>query len=252
MIDTHCHLYDKRLYPDLTQIVKNAEKSNITQMICIGDNLETSEKSIQIAEEYENIYASIGIHPHEAQNVSKNYLKKIQKNTSHHKVIGIGEIGLDYYYNFSDPKIQKKIFLEQLILAKDLEMPTIIHCRDAYKDLYDTIVKSKNNKGVIHCFSGSVDFAEKIINLGYYISFTGMITFVKELELVIEKIDLKYIMLETDAPYLAPVPYRGKTNQPAYVNKIAEKIAEIKNISIQEVDQITSKNARSLFNKLEN
>ena len=131
-------------------------------------------------------------------------------------------------------------------------MPTIIHCRDAYKDLYDTIVKSKNNKGVIHCFSGSVDFAEKIINLGYYISFTGMITFVKELELVIEKIDLKYIMLETDAPYLAPVPYRGKTNQPAYVNKIAEKIAEIKNISIQEVDQITSKNARSLFNKLEN
>ena len=142
------------------------------------------------------------------------------------------------------------MFLDQLKLAKKLNLPAVIHCRDAYEDLYTTILNSNHKKGVIHCFSGSIEFAKKIINLGFYISFTGMITFVKELENIIHKIDLKHIMIETDSPYLAPVPYRGKINQPAYVNKVAEKIAEIKNISIEEVEKITTNNANLLFKKI--
>jgi len=252
MIDTHCHLYDKKLYNDLDSIILNAKKMNISKMICIGDNLTTSEQSIQLSEKYPNIYATIGIHPHEAKNAPENYLDIIKQKNKHNKVVAIGEIGLDYHYNFSAPNIQKKIFLEQLELAKTLNLPAVIHCRDSYEDLYEIILKSKNTAGVIHCFSGNLEFAHKIIELGYYISFTGMITFVEELEHIIKNVELKHILVETDSPYLAPVPYRGKVNQPAYVNKVAEKIADIKNVSIQEVDTVTSNNASLLFNKLSN
>jgi len=250
MIDTHCHLYDEKLYANLDEIITNASEANIEKMICIGDNLQTSEKSIKISETYQNIYATIGIHPHESKNTPISYLSMLEKKATHKKVVAIGEIGLDYYYNFSDSDTQKKVFLDQLKLAKKLNLPAVIHCRDAYEDLYTTILNSNHKKGVIHCFSGSIEFAKKIINLGFYISFTGMITFVKELENIIHKIDLKHIMIETDSPYLAPVPYRGKINQPAYVNKVAEKIAEIKNISIEEVEKITTNNANLLFKKI--
>lgn len=252
MIDTHCHLYDEKLYKNLDEIVNNASKANIKKMICIGDNLETSEKSIKISESYNNIYATVGIHPHEAKNVSNTYLKKLEVYAKNKKVVAIGEIGLDYYYNNSEPEIQKKIFLNQLNLAKKLSLPTVVHCREADDDLYQTILKSNHRSGVIHCFASNTNFAKKIIDLGFYISFTGMITFVDELSQVIKDIDLKHIMIETDSPYLSPVPYRGKINQPAYVSKIAEKIADLKKISIDEVIKITTDNANLLFNKLKN
>ena len=250
MIDTHCHLYDDKLYPKLDEIILNAKKANVEKMICIGDNLNTSLKSLAIAEKYNNIYATIGIHPHESKDASEKYLSKIESYSNHQKVVAIGEIGLDYYYNFSDSKIQKAVFLEQLKLAKKLNLPSVIHCRDAYEDLLEIIIESEHNKGVIHCFSGDLEFANKIINLGYYISFTGMITFVKELEDVIKNISLNHILIETDSPYLAPVPYRGKINEPAYVEKVAEKIAEIKNLSAKEVIDITTNNANVLFKKI--
>lgn len=250
MIDTHCHLYDDKLYPKLDEIILNAKKANVEKMICIGDNLNTSLKSLAIAEKYNNIYATIGIHPHESKDASEKYLSKIESYSNHQKVVAIGEIGLDYYYNFSDSKIQKVVFLEQLKLAKKLNLPSVIHCRDAYEDLLEIIIESEHNKGVIHCFSGDLEFANKIINLGYYISFTGMITFVKELEDVIKNISLNHILIETDSPYLAPVPYRGKINEPAYVEKVAEKIAEIKNLSAKEVIDITTNNANVLFKKI--
>ena len=250
MIDTHCHLYDDKLYPKLDEIILNAKKANVEKMICIGDNLNTSLKSLAIAEKYNNIYATIGIHPHESKDASEKYLSKIKRYSNHQKVVAIGEIGLDYYYNFSDSKIQKAVFLEQLKLAKKLNLPSVIHCRDAYEDLLEIIIESEHNKGVIHCFSGDLEFANKIINLGYYISFTGMITFVKELEDVIKNISLNHILIETDSPYLAPVPYRGKINEPAYVEKVAEKIAEIKNLSAKEVIDITTNNANVLFKKI--
>jgi len=252
MIDTHCHLYDQKLYNQLDEIVKNAKNNNIQKMICIGDRLSTSEQSIQIAEKYNNIYASVGIHPHEAKDASKQYLNELKNKAAHQKVVAIGEIGLDYHYNFSDSVSQKKLFSEQLELANELDLPTIVHCRDSDDDLYSCIKKSSSHKGVIHCFASNLDFAKKIIELGYLISFTGMVTFVKELEPVIKEIELSNMMIETDSPYLAPAPYRGKINQPAYVIEVAKKIAEIKKIELDEVIQETTHNAYSLFNKLNN
>ncbi|MDC0145654.1 TatD family hydrolase [bacterium] len=252
MIDTHCHLYDQKLYNQLDEIVKNAKNNNIQKMICIGDRLSTSEQSIQIAEKYNNIYASVGIHPHEAKDASKQYLNELKNKAAHQKVVAIGEIGLDYHYNFSDSVSQKKIFSEQLELANELDLPTIVHCRNSDDDLYSCIKKSNSHKGVIHCFASNLDFAKKIIELGYLISFTGMVTFVKELEPVIKEIELSNMMIETDSPYLAPAPYRGKINQPAYVIEVAKKIAEIKKIELDEVIQETTHNAYSLFNKLNN
>ncbi len=252
MIDTHCHLYDKKLINDLDDIVINAKNANIIKMICIGDSIETSKKSIEISETYNQIYASFGIHPHEAREAPNLYLDIIKKNAMHKKVVAIGEIGLDYHYNFSDPKIQKKVFREQLELAKELDLPAVVHCRNADEDLYNIISESKHSKGVVHCFASDISFANKIIDLGFKISFTGMITFVKHLEIVIKAIDLKHLLIETDSPYLTPIPYRGKTNQPAYVKQIAKAIASIKNISIEEVDRITTENAFLLFNKLSN
>ena len=250
MIDTHCHLYDEKLYNDLDAILKNAHNANVKKMICIGDRIKTSQKSIELAKKYQNIFASVGVHPHEAKDVSINYLNKLEKFAQHKKVVAIGEIGLDYYYNFSDSKTQKLIFLEQLKLAKKLKLPTVVHSRNADDDLYDTIVKSQSKCGVIHCFASNLNFAKKIIDMGYLISFTGMITFVKDLEEVIKNINLKHILIETDSPYLAPVPYRGKKNQPAYVVEVAKKIAAIKEIDIQEVINVTTQNAYSLFTKL--
>ena len=252
MIDTHCHLYDKKIINNLEKIVKNAHDNNISKMICIGDNVQTSQQSVAIANKYEQIYASVGVHPHEAKDTPALYLDIIKKNMSHKKVVAIGEIGLDYHYNFSDPKIQKKVFREQLELAKESDVPVVVHCREADQDLYDVILASKHSKGVIHCFASDVLFARKIIDLGYYISFTGMVTFIESLELVVKEINIKNLLVETDAPYLAPIPYRGKVNQPAYVKEVAAKIAELKNLSIQEVDDITTKNAFSLFEKLKN
>jgi TatD DNase family protein len=252
MIDTHCHLYDLKLYNQLDQIILNAKNANIEKMICIGDRISTSEKSVQIAEKYNNIYASVGIHPHEAKEVTIDYRNELKNKAHHKKVVAIGEIGLDYHYNFSDPTIQKKIFMEQLELANELDLPAIVHCRESDDDLYNCIKDSKNHKGVIHCFASNLDFAKKIIELGYLISFTGMVTFVKSLEPVIKEINLSNIMIETDAPYLAPVPFRGKINQPAYVIEIAKKIAQIKKIELEEVIEQTTKNAYSLFKKLSN
>ena len=166
------------------------------------------------------------------------------------KVVAIGETGLDYYYNHSEPEIQKKRFIEQIELANSLKLPVVIHNRDSDDDLYD-ILKKHHPKGVIHCFSSNFDYATKIINLGLILSFTGIITFKNStLHDVIEKIDLSKFMIETDSPYLTPEPYRGKRNEPSYVYFVAKKIAEIKNISIEEVINHTTKNALNLFDKI--
>ena len=252
MIDTHCHLYDKKILDNLDTVIKNANKANINKMICIGDRISTSLKSIELAEKYSNIYATVGVHPHESKGVEKTYLEQLRENAAHEKVLAIGEIGLDYYYDFTDRPKQKEVFIQQLKLAKELNLPTVVHCRDSDSDLYNCIKETKSNKGVIHCFASDLEFAKKIIDLGYLISFTGMITFVSKLEKVVKNISLSKIMIETDSPYLAPVPYRGKINEPAYVLEVAKKIAEIKKIDINEVIEQTTINAFSLFDKLRN
>lgn len=260
LIDTHCHLNFKAFKDDWPEVIERAFKNNIG-LINVGSQLSTSQRAIKIASGYkEKVYAAIGLHPIHVpeEDFDREIYKKIAQNS---KVVALGETGLDYYHlegSSEDIKEQKQlqaeVFRQHLDLSKELNLPVIIHCREAYGDLLKTLreFKKKSNflKGVIHCFSADKKIAQKFLDLGFLISFTGIITFTKEpkdLEVVVE-VPLNRIMVETDAPYLAPIPYRGKRNEPAYVYYVAEKIAEIKNVSLREVSQVTTENAQKLFN----
>jgi TatD DNase family protein len=180
----------------------------------------------------------------------KRYLYELENMAAHPKVVAIGEMGLDYHYNFSDPKIQQKVYREQLELAVALQLPAVVHCRNSDDDILQGINESACENGVIHCFASNVEFAEKILETGFHISFTGMITFVKELEEVVIEIPLERMMVETDSPYLSPKPHRGKKNEPKNVLHVAEKIAELKEIDLEEVAESTTETAMNLFTKL--
>ncbi len=247
LIDTHCHIYYDKYKDDLSEVIDRSIKHNISNIICVGVDIKTSKQSIEIAEKYDMVYATAGYHPHESKETQINYLEQLKKILSHNKVIAVGEMGLDYFYKISDSKIQRRIFREQLELARELDMPAIIHNRESDDDLLNDIKSSKITKGVIHCFASNLDFAYKILDLGLHISFTGMITFVKELQDVVKEIPLHKIMVETDSPYLAPIPHRGKRNEPYMVNFIAEEIAKIKGLTLEEVAETTTKTAKDFF-----
>ena len=250
LIDTHSHIYYEKYDDDLNEVIDRAKKNGVEKIICVGTDLKSSIRSLEISNKYDNIYCSIGCHPHESSKTEKNYLNKLEEMSKEDKVVAIGETGLDYYYNYSDSKIQKTRFIEQIELANSLELPVIIHNRDSDDDLYE-ILKKYNPKGVIHCFSSNIDYAIKILELNILISFTGIITFKNStLNSVIEQVHLSKIMVETDSPYLTPEPNRGKRNEPSYVYYIAKKISEIKNIPIEEVIKHTTKNALNLFHKI--
>ena len=193
------------------------------------------------------IFSTAGYHPHESKDADKNYLKELESILSHKKVVALGEIGLDFFYEHSDKKTQIKIFEEQLILAKSLKIPCIIHNRNSDEELIHSLEKTKNNNGVVHCFASDTALAKKLIKLNFHLSFTGLITFAKELHNVILNVPIEKIMLETDAPYLTPVPYRGKRNEPFMVKYVAEEIAKIKNITVNEVSRQTTKTAKDFF-----
>jgi TatD DNase family protein len=246
-IDTHCHIYYDKYNHDINDVINRASNNNVNNIICVGVDLESSRKSLELAEQYQSVFATVGYHPHEAKLTSENYLDEIKKISQKSKVVAIGEIGLDYYYEHSDKKIQIKVFREQLELAKELNMPTIIHNRESDDDLYHNIKESNINKGVIHCYSSDIKYANKLFELGLIVSFTGIITFSKNLQEVVKEIPMDKIMIETDSPYLTPIPFRGKRNEPYMVNYVAEKIAEIKNISVEEVAEITTKTAKDFF-----
>jgi len=250
LIDTHSHIYYDKYNHDFDDVIDRAANSGVEKIICIGTDLESSIQSLEISNKYKNIYCTIGYHPHESSLAKKNYLNKLEEISREDKVVAIGEIGLDYYYNNSDPEIQKKRFIEQIELANSLNLPVVIHNRDSDDDLYD-ILKKHLPKGVIHCFSSNLNYANKIIELGILLSFTGIITFKNStLDNVIKEIPLSKIMVETDSPYLTPIPFRGKRNEPSHVKLVAEKIAQIKNISLEEVAAQTTKNALNLFHKI--
>jgi len=248
LIDSHCHINDVQFSEDLDEVVSRAVDTGISQMICVGTDIKSSERAIEIANKYPNIYATCGIHPHDSGKAEKKYLQILEGFSKLEKVVAIGEMGLDYFYNFSDHKTQQTIFMEQLELANELELPAIIHNRESDDDLYKIIKESKLNKGVIHCFASNLKFAEKLLGLGLHISFTGMITFVKSLTEIIENIDLSKIMIETDSPYLSPKPHRGKRNEPANVTQVANFIAEKRNIDPAEFARLTIETTRNFFN----
>ena len=247
LIDTHSHIYYDKYKDDLSEVINRATANNICNIICVGVDIDSSKKSIEISEEYAMIYSTAGYHPHESKDAEKMYLDQLQDLLAHPKVVALGEIGLDYYYNHSDHKTQIRVFREQLELAKTLDIPVIIHNREADNDLYENLKDSGISKGVIHCYSSDIKYAQKIFDLGLIISFTGIITFSDQLQKVVKEIPIENMMLETDSPYLTPIPHRGKRNEPYMVNYIAEKIADIKQISIDEVASITTKTAKQFF-----
>lgn len=251
LIDTHCHIYDKRFSNDMDDIIRRAQDAGLSHIITVGTDLKTTELCVELSEKYPMVYATAGVHPHEVKDCPANYLNELESFAAHPKVVAVGEIGLDYFYNFSDPDIQIRRFREQLEFAVSAELPTVVHTRDSDDDLIHHLTQSGNRCGVVHSFSSDKIMAEKIINLDYLISFTGMVTFVKDaLPEVVEWIAADKFMIETDSPYLTPKPYRGKRNEPGNVKYIAEKIAQIRHASLEEVAEQTTENALAFFGKL--
>lgn len=254
LIDTHAHLDFKEFDRDRDEVIRRAKKFGVEKIINVGCNLKRSQNSIALSQKYDNIYATVGLHPHDAKEEFGKYeeLAKLGKNK---KVVAIGECGLDYFrLEKEEDKIkQKEVFLSQLDLALKLNLPVIIHCRNAFDDLLTLLkIKKYKNKirGVTHCFSGTLRYAREFLNLGLSISFTGSITYVRpkgELLAVVRMVPLDRIMIETDSPYLAPVPHRGKRNEPAFVKFVAEKIAEIKGLGFKTIADQTTQNAINLF-----
>mgnify|MGYP001469791466 CR=1 FL=1 len=250
LIDTHAHISYEDYSDRIEEIIQSAESNGVEKIITVGVDLDSSEKCLNIAEKYPSVYATCGIHPHEANKAPKRYLYDLEEFTKHPKVVGVGEMGLDYYYDFSDRKDQRRVYHEQLEMAKSLDMPAVVHCRESDDDVLSGIHDSQINHGVIHCFASNVEFAQQILGTGFHISFTGMITFVKDLEEVVKEIPLERVMVETDSPYLTPKPFRGKENEPKNVLHVAEKIAELKEIPLEEVAESTTETAHQLFSKL--
>lgn len=247
-IDTHCHL-SKEHYEDIDAVILNNRESGISKMIISGCDKKGIDESINYIKEYHDIYATIGYHPEEVSSVSDDDLLELEKIIkSHSKIIGIGEIGLDYYYRKDNRKEQISLFEKQLRLAEKLNLPVVIHSRDAVEDTIRCLEKY-NVKGIIHCFSGSLETANIYIKMGFKLGIGGVVTFKNsKLGEVLKGLSIYNLVLETDSPYLAPDPYRGQVNSSKYIPVIAQRLAEIYQISKEEVAEITSTNACTLFN----
>ena len=253
IIDSHCHLDYPKTYEQLDNILKRADSKSIKLFLTICTNLKSFKKIKLIVEKYNNVYGTFGIHPHETKDhadINSSFIVKQKKE--HEKIIGIGETGLDYYYNNSDKLTQKKIFIEHIKAASRLDIPVIVHTRNAEQDTYEILKKEKqdsNLKILIHCFTGTKSFAKKLIDLGCYISISGIVTFknVNELTDAISYIPLESLLVETDSPFLAPVPYRGKPNEPANIIYTIKKLSEIKNVSTQDIIKNTTQNFKKIF-----
>lgn len=250
MIDTHLHL-SKKDYDNLEEVIERMQ-DNI--MIVSGTNDETNKEVIELIDKYSNIYGVIGIHPEEVDNITENSFKIIEDNINNPKIVGIGEIGLDYYWVKDNKDKQKDLFIKQIELANKYNKTIVIHSREAINDTYNILEKHLKTKAVMHCYSSSLEMARKFINLGIKLGIGGVITFKnsKALKEVVENISIKDILLETDSPYLTPEPYRGKKNEPYNVIYVAKKIAEIKSIPLEEVLEITSNNAIEQFSLFQN
>lgn len=244
MIDTHAHILSE-FYDDIDELIEELKSKNIIKVINCADSIETSKEVLNIYNKYEGyLLPAVGIHP---ENIDNSNLKTIENIIKEHKVFAIGEIGLDYHYNDENKDEQKEYFIKQLDLALKYDLPVVIHIREAMQECFD-ILKTRKNKGIIHCFSGSVEMAREYIKLGYKLGIGGVLTFKNsKLYEVIEKIDLKDIVLETDSPFLSPEPFRGKKNKPCNVLYVAKRIAEIKNISLEEVINTTTATAKQIF-----
>lgn len=250
LIDTHCHLDFSQFEQDREEVIKAAKNSGIDYIINVGSSLASSKASLELSLKYDFIYASIGVHPHEADNYNDKVYSGIEELARKKKVAAVGEIGLDYYKNYSKPENQKPLFVSLVALSKDLGLPLVVHSRQAQEDTLSILKKAMPLRAVIHCFSGDEDFLKECLDLGFLVSFTCNITYKKSQNLrdVVKLAPLDRILLETDAPYLSPEGLRGMRNDPQNVKYVAQEIAKIKGVTIEEVAAATSRSAKSFFN----
>lgn len=250
LIDTHSHI-DMKDFEDLDSIISNAKNFGVEKIIIPSVDRSSFEKVIKISNKYENVYCALGIHPTEVKNAKEEDFEKIIELSCDKKVVAIGECGLDYYWDKNFVEEQKEAFLKQIEIAKTLKKPLIVHDREAHKDTFDLITKNIKDEipVIMHCFSGSFEFANECIKKGFYIALGGVVTFknAKKVHEIAKNIPLEHLLLETDAPYLTPEPYRGKRNEPAYVKFVAEKIAELRGTSFDKIAEVTTENARKVF-----
>jgi len=249
LFDTHAHLNDPAFDPDREELMNGLAAKGIGYVMNAGCSLESSRDIVKMTEAYPWLYGSVGSHPDSADEVNEEVIEEYRKLCRHEKIKAIGEIGLDYYYEDIPREIQKKAFRMQMQLAKEIDMPVIVHEREAHDDGMRIVKEFPTVKGVFHCYSGSAEMARQLVNMGWYIGFTGVLTF-KNARKAVEtaaSIPLDRIVIETDCPFMAPEPYRGKRNDPGYLPKMAEKLAEIRGISVEEAIAATTANAKRLY-----
>ena len=250
MIDSHCHLADRKFARDLDAVLLRAEEHGVDSMITIGDTIKESKQCIQIAEEHHQVFCTIGVHPHHASDwdeSSSDHLKRLAGSSM--KVKAIGEIGLDYHYDRSPRDVQRDVFRSQLQLAQQLDLPAVVHCREAIDDVRAIVQEVSTAKLVLHCCTEKWEDVQWIVDAGFMLSFTGIATFPQSdaIRNTIEQCSLTQLMIETDSPYLAPASHRGERNEPAFVREVAQCVADIKGVSLEEVDAQTTKNTVEFF-----
>ena len=250
LIDTHAHLYYDSMYNRLDNVLDDAQKNEVNKVICIGTDVNTSKKSVDIANKYDCVYAAVGVHPHDSKSVEKNYLKSLEELAlNSKKVVAVGEIGIDHYRNLSPADVQKRVMIEQMELAESLSMPIIFHNRDADKEILDILKQHSFEKALSHCFSSDINFARQLIDLDILLSFSGNVTFKNSINRsAIQEIDLKDFVLETDCPFLSPQSFRGKPNEPKRVRDIALYLSDFLEIPLEKIAQETTNNAMNFFN----
>lgn len=258
LIDSHCHLDAEQFNQDREAVIERAFSSGITNMMAIGtgDGPPDLEAGIRLADKYAPIYCTVGVHPHDAAKASDTTIKELEALLRHPKVLAIGEMGLDYHYDFSPRDKQRAVFIDQLALARNARKPIVIHTREAWDDTFQILEEhwaGATPGGIMHCFSGGPEQAQRSLALGFYISFAGVLSFPKALDLqaAAREVPLDRILIETDSPYLAPVPFRGKRNEPGFVVHTARKLAELRGLSLEEVAALTSANFKRLCGELQ-
>ncbi|WP_026673693.1 TatD family hydrolase [Alkalihalobacterium bogoriense] len=251
LFDTHVHLNADQFKDDIVTVIERAKDAGVHNMVVVGFDEITINRALELVEKYDWLYAAVGWHPVDAIDFNEQYLNWLEQLSSHPKVVALGEMGLDYYWDKSPKDVQKEVFRKQIQLAKKVKLPIIIHNREASEDIV-TILKEENAQevgGIMHCFSGSLETAKQCLQMNFHISFGGPVTFknAKKPKEIAKQIPLDKLLIETDCPYLAPHPYRGKRNEPAYVKLVAEQIAELREMSVEELAKITTANAKKLF-----
>lgn len=250
LFDSHAHVDDEKFEADRQEVLERAFSGGLDGILNVGACMASSARAIALAEAHPKVYAAVGIHPHDAKAAKEADYQQLADWVQLDKVVAIGEIGLDYYYDFSPREVQKEVFIRQLDVARQTGMPFIIHNRDSHGDMMDILRReAKGLTGVFHCFSGSLEMAKELLKMGLYISVAGPVTFKNAAKLpeVVAALPLERLLIETDCPYLTPQPYRGKRNEPAYVRYVAAKLAEIRGVSEAEIAAATRENVRRLF-----